>query len=691
MNIITEYPLWFTLFCLLAGGGYAAVLYYKDKRLTELSKWLIRTMATFRFIVVSVLCFLLLSPLLRSVVREVEKPVIIIAQDNSESLISGKDSAYYRGEYKQKMNALVEELSDKYEVKLYSFADRIKELSSFDSLSFNEKQTNVSTLFEELETRYSNRNVGAVVLATDGIYNQGTSPLYAAVQLKQNIYTIGLGDTTIKKDLILSKVEHNRMAYLGNQFPLEVIINSKRLKGKNSILTVSKDGQVLFTKPVSISQDIFDQTVSVLLEAKQVGLQRYRIALSSVEGEMTLLNNSKDIFIDVLDARQKVLILSDAPHPDLAAIKQSIENNQNYEVESFLLDDFNGALKKYDLLILHQLPNSKNSNSKLLNEIENSGIPVWVFSGANTVLKKDLTIASSSSKMNEVEPLVDANFPLFTTSDELKQAIKDFPAVASPYTNASSDISGNALFYQRIGIVDTKNSLMSFYNRGDTKLAIFSGEGIWRWRLQDYASHGNHNVFDELITKTVQYLSLKVDKSFFRVIAKNNYFENESIELEAEVYNDSYELINDGEVEIVITNADNKKFPFVFSKTNTAYRLNAGSLPVGEYTYDAKTKVGAKVYSQKGSFSVSSLQLEYVNTVADHQLLFNLAKQHNGDLIYPKDLNSLAEKLNSREDIKPVSYSEKKLTDLINLKWLFVLLLIFLSAEWFIRKRNGAY
>ena len=691
MNIITEYPLWFTLFCLLAGGLYAGVLYYKDKRLNEISKWLIRTMAAFRFIVVSLLCFLLLSPLLRSVVREVEKPIIIIAQDNSESLISGKDSAFYRAEYKQKMNALAEELSDKYEVKIYSFADGIKERSSFDSLNFNEKQTNISALFEEIETRYSNRNVGAVVLATDGIYNQGTSPLYAAGQLKQNIYAIGLGDTTIKKDLILSKVEHNRMAYLGNQFPLEVIINAKRLKGKNSVLTVSKDGQVLFTKAVSIGQDVFDQTVPVLLEAKQVGMQRYRIALSTVEGEMTLLNNSKDIFIDVLDARQKVLILADAPHPDLAAIKQSIENNQNYEVESFLSDDFNGAFKKYDMVILHQIINSRTGTNKLLTELENSGIPVWVFSGANTILKKDISVAGTTSKINEVEPLVDVNFPLFTLSDELKQAVKDFPAVASPYSNASSDISGNALFYQRIGIVETKNPLMSFYNRGDTKLAIFSGEGIWRWRLQDYASHGNHNVFDEFITKTVQYLSLKVDKSFFRVIAKNNFFENESIELEAEVYNDSYELINDGEVEIVITNPENKKYPFVFSKTNTAYRLNAGSLPVGEYKYEAKTKVGAKAYSQKGSFSVSSLQVEYVNTVADHQLLYNLAKQHNGDLIYPNDINSLAEKLNAREDIKPVSYSEKKLTDLINLKWLFVLLLMLLSAEWFIRKRNGAY
>ena len=69
----------------------------------------------------------------------------------------------------------------------------------------------------------------------------------------------------------------------------------------------------------------------------------------------------------------------------------------------------------------------------------------------------------------------------------------------------------------------------------------------------------------------------------------------------------------------------------------------------------------------------------------------SLAKKSGGELIYPNQLDKLTEILNAREDIKPISHSEKKLSDMINLKWIFFLLLSLLSLEWFIRKINGAY
>ena len=283
-------------------------------------------------------------------------------------------------------------------------------------------------------------------------------------------------------------------------------------------------------------------------------------------------------------------------------------------------------------------------------------VPVWSFSGANAMLRSDLTLLSKANKTNEVEPVLDENFPLFTISEELRRAIKDFPAVACPFGTYHSDNNSNVLFHQRIGIVDTKTPLMIFSTNREVKTAVFTGEGIWRWRLQDFAANGNHNLFDEFVSKTVQYLSVKVDKSFFKVLGKNNFYENEAIELEAEVYNESYELINEPEVNIVFTNADNKKFNYSFSKTSNAYRLNAGMMPVGEYKYDAKVKVGEKLYSQHGEFSVTALQVELTNTVADHQLLYSLSKKYDGELIYPAQLEKLAEMLNSREDIKTVSY-----------------------------------
>lgn len=691
MNIVFEYPSWFILFCLLAGFAYAFFLYRKDKKLSETSVWIVRSMAAFRFIAVALLSFLLLAPLLKTINREVEKPVIIVAQDNSESLVIGNDSAFYRKQYKQNLQKLIDELGDKYEVRSYSFADKVKEMNAADSLKFNEKQTDISELFNEIETRYSNRNVGAVIIASDGLYNKGANPVYTSLKVKVPVYTIALGDTTVKKDIILSKVEHNRMAYLGNQFPFEIVVDARELKGKTSVLTVSKGATTLFTQTINFNSDAYTTTVPVLLDAKEPGLQHYKVRLSALAEEVSAANNVRDVFIDVLDARQKVLILADAPNPDVAAIKEALEENQNYEVESYTIDNFDKPVQKYNLVILHQLPGVRSAASKLLSDIKAANIPVWSFSGANAVLKNDLSFGSSSPKTNECEPVLDENFPLFTISGELKKAVKDFPAVTSPFGTFQTDNNTNVLFFQRIGVVDTKTPLMLFNSIGENKVAIFTGEGIWKWRMQDFAANGNHEVFNEFVSKTVQYLSVKLDKSFFRIIGKNNFQENEAIELEGEVYNESYELINEPEVSIVFTNAGNKKFNYTFSKTSNAYRLNAGMMPVGEYTYDAQVTAGGKVYKQHGEFSVSALQVELTNTTADHQLLYSLAQKHNGEMIYPAQMEKLSEKLNARDDIKSVSYSEKKLTDLINLKWIFFVILALVSVEWFMRKRNGAY
>ncbi|MDQ3046329.1 MAG: hypothetical protein M3R27_02195 [Bacteroidota bacterium] len=691
MNLIIDYPWWFVLFCVLAGALYSFVLYRKEKKFNEISVWIIRSMSAFRFLAITILCFLLLSPLIRTVNRNVEKPVIIVAQDNSESLIAGKDSAYYKKEYKEKLSALIAALEDKFEVRMYSFADDFKDLSTPDSLAFDGKQTDISGVFNEIETRYSNRNVGAIILASDGLFNKGSHPVYSSEKLNIPVYTIALGDTTIKKDAVVSKVEHNRLAYLGNEFPLEVVISAKQLNGKSSTLTVSKGGATLFSKQLIFKSDSYLETIPVLLEAKAAGLQHYTIRISGQSDEVTLANNVKDVFIDVLDARQKILILADAPHPDVAAIKLSIEGNRNYEVESFSIDNFDKPLKKYNLIILHQLPGQRNSASRVLAEIKTSNIPVWSISGASALLRSDLSLQSAVQRTNEVEPILEKNFPLFSISDELSDAIRDFPAIVSPFGMFQADNSSNVLLYQRIGIVDTKTPLLFFNSVGENKVAVLAGEGIWKWRLQDFAAHGNHQLFDELISKTVQYLSVKVDKSFFKVIGKSNFQENEPIEFTAEVYNESYELLNEPEVNIVFTNSAGKKFPYSFSKTTNAYRLNAGMMPVGEYKYEAKVKVGSRLYSQKGEFSVSALQVELTNIVADHQLLFSLAQKHRGEMIYPAGMETLTDKLNLREDIKSVSYSEKKLNDLINLKWIFFILLALLSLEWFMRKRNGAY
>lgn len=95
-SLYTDYPLWLLIFCVLAGAAYSFVLYRKEKRFSETPQWVRISLPVLRFVAVTFIAFFLLSPLLKNISRTVEKPIIIFAQDNSESLVFGKDSSYYK-------------------------------------------------------------------------------------------------------------------------------------------------------------------------------------------------------------------------------------------------------------------------------------------------------------------------------------------------------------------------------------------------------------------------------------------------------------------------------------------------------------------------------------------------------------------------------------------------------------------
>ena len=692
-SLSIEYPWRFILLCMAAGLLYAFVLYRKEKLFDESPQWVKFLLPVLRFLAVAFLAFFLLSPFIKNITRTVEKPIIIFAQDNSESIVVGKDSAYYKKEYAAEVVNVLSKLSEDFDTNNYSFGNQISRGLSF---SYKEKQTDMATLFQEIDNRFTNRNIGAVIIASDGLYNKGQNPIYS---LKNNfpVYTIALGDTTVQKDLILTNVLHNKIVYLGNKFPISIQIEAARLSGKNFTCTIFKGAEKLFSQQVNITSNNFSFEIQTLLEAKQKGIQRYTIALSRIDGEITYANNVKDVFVDVVDGKQKILILADAPHPDIAAIKNALETNLNYEVNSMLASDFNASLSGYNMVVLHQLPSLRNPIQKIITDIEKQTIPVLFVLGSQSSVpafnkaQSDLTITSNNGGTNNTLPLVDNDFSLFTTSDEMKSYINKLPPLQSPFGSYKMNPSASVFCYQKIGVVETRQPLLFFTQQSEKKTGFICGEGIWRWRLQDVFDHNNTLLFNELITKTAQYLSAAVDKSFFRVNGKNNFYENELIEFDAELYNESYELINNPEVNMMITNGEGKKFPYVFSKTSNGYHLNAGRLPVDHYHYEAKTQTGKKIYSLKGEFSVSALQVESSNIVADHQLLYSIAKKSGGEMLDKNNLSQLIDILSKRDDIHSVSHSEKKLSDMINLKWIFFLLLLLISTEWLVRKINGSH
>jgi len=693
LEILTQYPNWFIIFCILAGLIFSSALYLRDQLTKDFHPAIKLIVSIFRFIAIGVLAFFLLEPLIKNAFIETEKPIVVIAQDNSESIKIKGDSTFYNLTFPSELDELTTSLEEKFEVATFTFGSEVKDGLNLD---YSEKQTDYSQLFDEIYARYSNRNLGAVIIGSDGIYTKGKNPLYSNTKLKTPIYTISLGDTTKFKDLLIKEVAHNRLAYLGNTFPLEIAVTANSLKGSPSKLSVSKNGSTLFTKDLFITNDDFLEIVPVMLEARTPGIQKYSISLTPINGEVTISNNRQDIYIDVLDSRQKVAIIAATPHPDIKALKQAISSNENYEVEVFQEAEFQENVSDYNLVIFHQLP-SKMGSTKLVNEAIENKIPslyIWGtqtnFSSFND-LNLGVRLGSSSGNTNAVSGSVNSGFKAFLIDKELNPAVRKWPPINVPFGKIDASPGIKNLLFQQVGPITTEDPLFTLNEKNDVKVGVFAGEGLWRWRLFNHLDKGNHEIFDQWFLKSVQFLASKDDKSLFRVSTKNRFDETQRIIFKAEVYNESFEPLLDQEISITLKNESGQDYPFTFSQGSNSYRLDAGILPAGNYTYTSTVNAGDRKLTKSGEFSISPVIAEQLRTQADHNLLFNLAERNGGKMVSPSKINSLSDLIKSNSEIVPVSYEKKSLSDLINYRWLLVLILGLLCLEWLIRKRSGAY
>ena len=694
-NLVTEYPTWAIILCPLVGLAFAAILYFKSRRTNDWSRGVNIAMATLRFALVTAIAFLLLGPLIRYIEIDIEPPALAIVVDNSKSMVLAGDSLSSANRVSSTLEQLATGFGQDYNVVTYTFG---AELGEDNKPDFQAPVTDLSEVFSSLKVRYANLNLGAVVLLSDGIYNRGRNPRYVTENLEAPVYTLAFGDTTLRRDARITETAANRVAYLDNSFPIEVRVEGVELNGKSTRLVISHEGDEVFSDEVQFGSDNYTATFRAVMNAEEIGLQRYDVSLIPLGEEFNESNNYRSVYIDVIDDRQQILILANAPHPDLKAMRLAISSNINYEVDVELASEYTEGFEKYDLIILHQLPSGTSAGQEIRRELEQSSKPVFVVVGSQTALStlRDLgtgvSFSGRSRSTNDVNGEVNQNFTLFTFPENLNELVSDAPPIEIPFGEWEVSNSSEIFLFQKVGRIATDEPLLVFNPLGEKKRGILVGEGIWRWRLADFARNENHRRFDEFFTGIVQYLAVKEDKRLFRVEGPDRVAENQSLIFRAELYTPAYEPVNDSEVNLVISDDEGREYPFTFSKSGEGYRLDAGVLPPDNYRYTASVERGGQRYTDSGSFAVTSFDLESARLTANHELLYAIADITGGKLMYPENLDPILEDLRN-EDSRPksVSYQTEIFTSIVNFRWLFFLLLALLSAEWFMRKYLGRY
>jgi len=687
INFEPNYSGLFVALSIILAVGISYFIYFRNTDSVSLTTTQKTFLAILRGLSLFLIFLFLLSPLIERTKKIKQLPIIAVAFDNSQSVKS------FAASYNELSKTLKNKFAADYQLEFWSFGAKVENTESFTG---TDRRSDYGQMLKTLKNNYLNKNIGALILFGDGIYNQGQDPENFASGLKFPVYSIGVGDTTRKTDASIRNVKTNKIAFLKNKFPVEIELKFSKLKSKIAHIDIENNHKSVYSTTVSITSDDDFKLEFANLEASKVGLQHYKIKIRSFDNEANLKNNEYEFVIQVMENKQKILMLSDSPHPDLGAIRTSIKELQNYDVKILTGNTIPDSLASYSLIILNQLPSLKNVASKLLATIKESRIPVLFLIGPNSMLAQlnslDMGLKiSSSTNTEEVQSAFDSNFSLFVLSDATKEIIESSPPLLSPFGNTELAPTIQNLSYQNIRNIRTNKTLMAFGADKGRKVGFIIGEGIWRWRLYDFQLNGNHEAFDELVQKTIQYLALKENEDNFNVYHPALFQETDNIELTAELYNDSYQLVNSPDVSIRIKNDSLKEFTYLFDRTNDYYHLNAGNLEPGDYTFEADTKLGNQSFTEKGSFSIVKNEVEIQNNQADFGVLFQLSQQTGGQFYPFENRGSLFDAIKANKQITVQQHKQTLQTEWINLKGLFFLLILLMGAEWFYRKYWGIY
>jgi len=660
-ELTISYSWWTILVVIIIGLAYSSLLYTKNP-LNKLSFILTILLFVFRFFTVSILVFLLLSPNIKTKRKQIEKPIIIFGQDNSRSILMTGDSIYYTDTLVIGLNSIMSELSQNNEIVSYLFGDIVSEGSYPD---YSDNKSNYSDFFKHIRQNYTGLNVGAIILAGDGIVNNGIDPVYSASNISYPVYTIALGDTSQTRDIKIDDIRHNSLVYLDDIFPVEVSLSANLLKGNRTKIKLLENNKVIAQKEVVISNDSYRKSVIFNIEAENTGRRRFSLMLEPIEGETNIENNVRNIFIDVLNSRQKILLLANAPHPDIGALNQSLLTNRNYEVEIEYIRNFSKKVDEFDLVVLHQLPSKTNAAISVLRNIVDNEIPVLYILGNQSQLSvfnrhfEGMDVRSAAGSTVSAQFEFNNSFTYFSFNDELATQLASLPPLVVPLGNYVLSTGAEVFGWQRINGTITDFPLIAFFNIINLKSGVISGEGLWLWRIHDYLLYNNSSAVDAFVSKVVMFLIAAVDKRQFRVVTQGEFNSRQDVELVAELYNSALELDNSAEVHLTLTNETNEKFNFAFSPYDDYYTLNLNKLPVGVYGYRASVKLGSKNYSDVGEFIVQQLDNESKNLNADYGMLSRLASEHDGNMYYTDELNELMLAINNTTMTSKIHYEDK--------------------------------
>lgn len=648
--------------------------FYKTKTKSKLT-WFLFILRFFSFFIVFLL---LLNPKITRKSLEIEKTPLVLAIDNSASIL------YLNGEKNAKKCfekiANNTELNEKFDLKTILFDSEVVE----NNLNFKGKQSNIATVASHIKNNYRNKKL-PIILISDGNQTNGNDFVSSFGTLNR-VYPILIGDTSTVFDLKINQLNVNRFAFHKNKFPVEVFVQYTGKKPVIANFSISNGNQKLIHQSVHFSSAKKSASIQVELQANSLGLQKYKAQIGANLFEKNKFNNVKNFSVEVVDQKKNIALVTSISHPDIGAFKRAIETNAQHRVSVLKPNEINN-LDSYNLVILYQ-PNA--SFKGLYDLINQQKTNTFTITGTQTdfnfLNQNDSQFQFKLSNQNEdFTAGFNDKFNVFASENI---GFENFPPLQHKYGTVISNGNNLVLLSSKIRGIETQMPMLSFVENQQNRKAYLFGENSWKWRSQSFVNQHTFEKFDGFIAKIIQFLVSSQLKKSLLVEQEMNYNSGDEILIKAQYFNKNNEFDEKANLTIKLVNSKTKETKnYDLLKSTNYFGVNLDGLTAGNYTFTITETNSKTKYSSQFDVLDFDVEKQFVNP--DAEKMEQLATQSAGKLFYPSQIDSLIQNLLQSNEFKAVEKFKTTKTALIEWKILLLFLLLLLSIEWFVRKYNG--
>ena len=629
------------------------------------------------------------------------------------------------------------QLEKKFKTNLYGFAGGLTRLKDGNDLYGEGRTSDLAGALEETIKRSSGMPLSAVVLASDGASNVPRDLAAVLRELRARdipVFTVGVGNTSRAMDAELTRVNMPRRVLVGSRLNIETIVGLSGYSATKVLLAVSEDGRAVKSEEVNLRGND-TQAVNVEITPTTPGIHRYTVEVKPIDGELTLENNKQDSLVEVIEGPLRILHVEGEPRWELGKIRESIQpNEKNVTLVSlqrtgenkFYRQGVGGQTELADgfpkteeeLFSYHALMiGSVEAGFFTADELRNIEAFVSRRGGGLLALGGRLAFDGGKYKGTTIDDLL----PLSLTGGPVDDSNSFSPVFkpvltgagqTHPITRLTEDRGANQKAWNEMPPISVSQSLTNVkpgasvllearrvegpaqsapllvqqrYGRGQT-LALTAAD-TWRWRMKMDSKNNAHETFWRqmlryLVSGTPQQVEIGSEKEVYSL--------DDTINIVADIRDKRFNPVPDAQATARVTKPSGTvvDVPLKFTTLNSV-NTYAGEFKADELGQHRIELIGTSAalgtLNARSNMLVSDLNREYYSAAQNSDLLKRIAGETGGKYYTTAEAQSLLDDLIYRQ----TPYSERVTKDLWDMPVNFMLIIGLLSAEWFLRKREG--